>query len=150
MFNIFLQKFFTGASAILFASCGIASINIDIPSIAAYLYVLLFVSGVAINILGAATVELYPTNLRWAQYISSNKTKLYEYNCLSRAMAICISLMVGRFGSVVGSNITGILLESHCNFTFYIACSTLVGCGFLALLIPKTKVEDRVENENLP
>lgn len=102
---------------LLFASCGIASINVDNPTISVYLYVLLFLCGVGINVLGAATVELYPTHLR--------------------GMAICISLMFGRLGSVVGANIVGLLIAEHCEATFYISTTALILCGFLAFLIPK-------------
>lgn len=78
---------------------------------------LFFLVGVAINVLGAATVELYPTQMR--------------------AMAICVSLMFGRLGSVVGANIVGAMLANNCEMTFYTACAALYICAFLALLIPR-------------
>ncbi|XP_067638677.1 synaptic vesicle glycoprotein 2A-like isoform X3 [Eurosta solidaginis] len=103
---------------ILFSSCGLAAVLVVDPSIAAYLYVLFFLVGVAINVLGAATVELYPTQMR--------------------AMAICVSLMFGRLGSVVGANIVGALLANNCEMTFYAACGALYVCAFLTLLIPRS------------
>ncbi|XP_055843962.1 synaptic vesicle glycoprotein 2A-like [Episyrphus balteatus] len=114
---------------IFFASCGIASIHVDNPSISVYLYVLLFLAGVGINVLGAATVELYPTHLR--------------------GMAICISLMFGRLGSVVGANIVGLLLAEHCESTFYISTVALILCGFLAFLIPKQEKQKGDEETGL-
>ncbi|XP_037938036.1 synaptic vesicle glycoprotein 2B-like isoform X2 [Teleopsis dalmanni] len=110
---------------IFFSSCGLAAVFTVDPSITAYLYVLLFLVGVAINVLGATTVELYPTNLR--------------------AMAICISLMVGRLGSVVGANIVGALLGTHCELTFYIGCVALYCCAFLSLLIPRASLDEPVK-----
>ncbi|XP_069966127.1 synaptic vesicle glycoprotein 2A isoform X1 [Bactrocera oleae] len=104
-------------STIFFTSCGLAAVFVVDPSIAAYLYVLFFLVGVAINVLGAATVELYPTQMR--------------------AMAICVSLMFGRLGSVVGANIVGAILAKNCELTFYTACIALYVCAFLALLIPR-------------
>jgi hypothetical protein len=35
-------------------------------------------------------------------------------------MAVCISMMNGRFGTFVASNTVGFLLEQNCNFTFII------------------------------
>ncbi|XP_053949917.1 synaptic vesicle glycoprotein 2A-like isoform X2 [Anastrepha ludens] len=104
-------------SMIFFTSCGLAAVFVVDPSIAAYLYVLFFIVGVAINVLGAATVELYPTQMR--------------------AMAICVSLMFGRLGSVVGANIVGALLANNCEMSFVAACAALYICAFLALLIPR-------------
>lgn len=114
---------------VFFASCGIASIHVNNPSISVYLYVLLFLCGVGINVLGAATVELYPTHLR--------------------GMAICISLMFGRLGSVVGANIVGLLLAEHCESTFYISTIALILCGFLAFLIPKQTKQNGDEETGL-
>ncbi|XP_055912649.1 synaptic vesicle glycoprotein 2B-like isoform X2 [Eupeodes corollae] len=114
---------------VFFASCGIASIHVDNPSISVYLYVLLFLAGVGINVLGAATVELYPTHLR--------------------SMAICISLMFGRLGSVVGANIVGLLLAKNCESTFYISTTALILCGFLAFLIPKEQKQKGDEEAGL-
>ncbi|XP_050328483.1 synaptic vesicle glycoprotein 2A-like isoform X1 [Bactrocera neohumeralis] len=105
---------------ILFTSCGLASVFIVNPVIAAYLYVLFFVVGVAIIVLNAITVDLYPTHLR--------------------AMAACISLMVGRVGSIAGANVAGALMGQHCEWNFYICCGALFICAFLALLLPRKKV----------
>lgn len=42
-------------------------------------------------------------------------------------MAVCISLMFGRLGSVVGANTAAVLLDNHCETVFFLAGSTLVG-----------------------
>ncbi|XP_018800129.1 PREDICTED: synaptic vesicle glycoprotein 2A-like [Bactrocera latifrons] len=105
---------------ILFTSCGLASVFIVNPVIAAYLYVLFFVVGVAIIVLNAITIDLYPTHLR--------------------AMAACISLMVGRVGSIVGANVAGALMGQHCEWNFYICCGALFSCAFLALLLPRKNI----------
>nr|XP_036221542.1 synaptic vesicle glycoprotein 2B-like [Bactrocera oleae] len=105
---------------IFFTSCGLASVFIVNSVIAAYLYVLFFVVGVAIIVLNVITVELYPTHLR--------------------AMATCISLMVGRVGSIAGANVAGVLMGQHCEWNFYICCGALFICAFLALLLPRKNV----------
>ncbi|XP_036319629.1 putative transporter SVOPL [Rhagoletis pomonella] len=115
-------------TSISFTSCGLTSIFIADPSIAAYLYVLFFLVGVAINVLSAATVDLYPTHLR--------------------AMAVCISLMVGRLGSVVGANVAGALMTHHCEWNFYIVCGAMYICAVLALLLPRKSPDEAGKSES--
>ncbi|XP_073832099.1 synaptic vesicle glycoprotein 2A-like isoform X2 [Musca autumnalis] len=95
--------------------CGVAMVFIDQPMIAIYLYVVLLLCGLGINVLSAATVELYPTRLR--------------------AMAVCISLMMGRLGSVVGANIVGALITNHCDTAFISSGVSLVIAGLMGFLI---------------
>lgn len=56
--------------------------------------------GTCVGIINTIVVDLYPTNMR--------------------GMALAISLMAGRFGAVTGSHITGPLIYSWCEFTFYV------------------------------
>lgn len=86
---------------------GIATIYVTIPIVAIYLYVILLLCGLSVPVVNAATVDLYPTN--------------------SRAMAICISLMMGRMGSVVGANIVGLLLDNYCQWAFFLSGALLIG-----------------------
>lgn len=51
-------------------------------------------------------------------------------------MALSLSLMSGRLGSVMGSNINGILLDSHCDYSFLMPTILLSGSAFLAFTIP--------------
>ncbi|KAM7350063.1 synaptic vesicle glycoprotein 2A-like [Cochliomyia hominivorax] len=104
--------------------CGVLTIYVDIPMLAIYLYVILLLCGLAINVLSAATVDLYPTRLR--------------------AMAVCISLMMGRLGSVVGANIVGALLSNHCEAAFLTSGIGLIFAGCLGFFIaknPKIEIE---------
>ncbi|KAL9878785.1 synaptic vesicle glycoprotein 2A-like isoform X2 [Glossina fuscipes] len=112
---------------VFFTSCGLVAVWLPYTPVAAIFYVLLFLVGVAINVLGAATVELYPTQLR--------------------AMAMCISLMMGRVGSVVGTNFVGALLSSYCELTFYISCFAMISCAFLILFLPKS-IKDKTGKES--
>ncbi|XP_012158342.1 synaptic vesicle glycoprotein 2B isoform X2 [Ceratitis capitata] len=98
-------------------ACGIAATYADIPMVAIYLYVVLLLCGLGINVLSAATVDLYPTRLR--------------------AMAVCISLMMGRLGSVVGANVFGALLSHHCESAFIVSGVTLILSGFLGFFVTK-------------
>lgn len=45
-------------------SCAISLVFVNIPLLATYLYVLLLACGLAINVVNASTIELYPTSLR--------------------------------------------------------------------------------------
>lgn len=42
-------------------------------------------------------------------------------------MAVSISMMFGRLGSIVGSNLVGVLLESNCSATFYLYSGFILG-----------------------
>ncbi|XP_052865707.1 synaptic vesicle glycoprotein 2B-like [Anopheles cruzii] len=103
----------------VFGVCGISGIlivYIDLPLLAIWFYLILLTCGFCISVVNACTVDLFPTNLR--------------------AMAVCISLMFGRLGSVVGANIVGILLDSHCELTFWISGVSLIACAVLSFFIP--------------
>uniref|UniRef100_A0A1Y9HAI4 Major facilitator superfamily (MFS) profile domain-containing protein n=1 Tax=Anopheles farauti TaxID=69004 RepID=A0A1Y9HAI4_9DIPT len=108
--------------------CGILLVFIDLPVLAIWFYVILLTCGFCIGVVNACTVDLFPTNLR--------------------AMAVCISLMFGRLGSVVGANIVGMLLDSQCELTFWISGFSLMGCGVLSFFIPniykRNASEDRL------
>lgn len=68
----------------------------------------LFVSAnTCVTLVNTITVDLFPT-----QY---------------RAMAMSLSLMMGRFGAVTGSNILGYILEYNCQLGFYIFAGLLFG-----------------------
>lgn len=54
-------------------------------------------------------------NLCWQIFFSS----------LDSAMAVSMLMVAGRFGAVVGSNVSSILLDSYCEYTFYVP-----GCLF--------------------
>ncbi|XP_045767297.1 putative transporter svop-1 [Maniola jurtina] len=64
-----------------------------------------------------------------------------------KAMAVCLTLMVGRVSSVMGINILKYLLVTDCQLAFYcFAGLTLVG-GFIALLLP-SDVKKTCKKEN--
>uniref|UniRef100_A0A182WUB9 Major facilitator superfamily (MFS) profile domain-containing protein n=1 Tax=Anopheles quadriannulatus TaxID=34691 RepID=A0A182WUB9_ANOQN len=100
----------------LCGTCGVLIVFIDLPLLAIWFYLILLTCGFCISVVNACTIDLYPTNLR--------------------AMAVCISLMFGRLGSIVGSNLVGFLLDTHCELTFWISGLLLVGCGVLSFFIP--------------
>ena len=62
-------------------------------------------------------------------------------------MAISISLMCGRLGSVVGSNFVGLLLDSYCSATFAFSATLLCLSGVLAFFISNIF---QINNKNAP
>jgi predicted MFS family arabinose efflux permease len=53
-----------------------------------------------------------------------------------RAMAVSISMMVGRIGSAVGSNFLGLALDRFCTYTWLLPCILLLSSGLLTFTIP--------------
>lgn len=52
---------------------------------------------------------------------------IFLHESINRAMAMCISLMFGRLGGVVGANVAALLLDNHCQSAFYLSGSSLLG-----------------------
>ncbi|KAG7310148.1 hypothetical protein JYU34_004701 [Plutella xylostella] len=103
---------------VLFAAglCGISAHLVSNQLAAVSLFAIFQMSGACIGLLTAVVVELFPTKLR--------------------AMAVCLSLMFGRVGSVLGSNVIGILLETSCGVSFYLFGGLLIVCSLLCLTLP--------------
>lgn len=57
-------------------------------------------------------------------------------------MAINISMMFGRIGSVLGTNVVGFSLDYYCNETFGVSAGIMAACGVLAFFIPKIRQID--------
>lgn len=72
--------------------------------------------GVSVNILNIVVIDNIPTNLR--------------------AMAVCLSLMMGRLGVTVFSLILGILLDFSCTAAICLLSGTVLACCFLTYLLP--------------
>uniref|UniRef100_A0A1Q3FNK2 Putative synaptic vesicle transporter svop n=2 Tax=Culex tarsalis TaxID=7177 RepID=A0A1Q3FNK2_CULTA len=108
-------------SVLVFIFCcsgiaGILVVFLAMPSVTIWLYMILILGCYNVNVINAVAVDLFPTNLR--------------------AMAVSISLMFGRIGSVFGTNMNGLLLDSHCEVTFWIASIILLVCGVMSFFIP--------------
>ncbi|XP_013136916.1 PREDICTED: synaptic vesicle glycoprotein 2A-like [Papilio polytes] len=83
------------------------------------------VLGLAIGPVNAYAVEIFPTHLR--------------------GMAVSLSMMMGRLGSVLGANIAGIMLNAACEVTFYFFGGLLMFCGLLSFLMPSSKAKQTKE-----
>ncbi|XP_055847025.1 uncharacterized protein LOC129912693 [Episyrphus balteatus] len=96
--------------------CGVLSAVITTPMVAIYFHIILLVAGLATTVVNITVVDIYPTNFR--------------------AMAVCISLMIGRIGSVTGTNVVGMLMENYCKTSLLTASIPVIICAFLSLLLP--------------
>lgn len=70
------------------------------------------------GIVTTISVDYYPTNIN--------------------GMAMCLIMMIGRLGVVVGSNIMGIVLQYDCNLLFFISAGIIFCITMLSFLIPNT------------
>jgi hypothetical protein len=60
---------------------------------------------------------------------SMNFHKTYNFsNFTTRSMAVSLSMLVGRFGSTVSSNILGNLLDEYCYLTYNICAVVALIC----------------------
>ncbi|KAL7740167.1 hypothetical protein ACLKA6_003879 [Drosophila palustris] len=106
----------TGGLAIA-SGCAVALIWIEDEVIIVVCFCLyLVLPGLSVSVLSGAVVDLVPTHLR--------------------GKAVCICLMLGRTGSVLGSNIIGVLLDSYCTITFGVFSGFVMFCALLTLMLP--------------
>ncbi|XP_054747232.1 synaptic vesicle glycoprotein 2B [Anastrepha obliqua] len=115
--NIFGRKATIIGSMFLSAACCLA-LNWLTDPIAIVIFFIVFVTmpGVCVSLLGSGVVNLVPTYLR--------------------GKAVCICFLIGRAGSVFGSNIIGAMLESYCNLTFSLFSGIIFVSMLLILILP--------------
>lgn len=96
---------------------GVLAAAIHNPRVSVALYTALLTSGLGMMVISSFVVESYPTHLR--------------------ATAMSVTQLFARLGCVFGSNYIGSLIRYHCNLSFYVSSTALVGGGLIALLLPK-------------
>lgn len=63
-------------------------------------------------------------------------------------MAVNISMMFGRIGSVMGTNVVGFTLDDYCATTFTISATLMAACAVLSFFIPKIRrIDGQKENK---
>jgi MFS transporter, VNT family, synaptic vesicle glycoprotein 2 len=75
--------------------------------------------GVNVAIVNGASVDLFPTHLR--------------------SMAVCISMLMGRFGTAIASYLIGLFIETHCILTYNLVSGLTLILFFVQFLIPDSK-----------
>ncbi|XP_026747521.1 organic cation/carnitine transporter 7-like [Trichoplusia ni] len=115
------KKLLLVATLVVTGMCGVGAHLAADQTAAVILFGIFQMSGACIGLVNAAGVELFPTKYR--------------------AMAICLSMMVGRTGAVVGSNLIGWFLQVNCGAGFYLFGFLLVVDGLVCLALPNKKKE---------
>lgn len=63
-------------------------------------------------------------------------------------MAINLTMMFGRIGSVLGTNVVGFTLDQYCTPTFAVSAAMMILCGVLSFFIPKIRrIDGRKDNK---
>ncbi|CAH2085865.1 unnamed protein product [Euphydryas editha] len=104
---------------VLLAGTGLSGIGAHLAynqHLAIVLFAVLMMSGACIGLMNAVTVELFPTKYR--------------------AMAVCLSMMMGRVGSMTGSNLVGLFLATNCGVSFYLFAGIIILCSLSCLFLP--------------
>lgn len=65
--------------------------------------------------------------LCFEQSLKFNTLFISQNNWFNRAMAISISSIFGRLGTVAGANVVAIMMDDHCEIVFYLSGITLMG-----------------------
>ncbi|XP_032516056.2 uncharacterized protein LOC116769137 [Danaus plexippus] len=102
--------------------CGIGAHLASSKKIAVVLFAIFQMCGACIGLMNAVAVELFPTK--------------------NRAMAICLSMMMGRVGSMVGSNLIGFFLSTNCGLSFYLFGGVLIICALCCFALPGRSASD--------
>ncbi|CAB3235203.1 unnamed protein product [Arctia plantaginis] len=99
--------------------CGIGAHLAYNQQLAVVFFAIFQMCGACIGLMNAVAVELFPTKYR--------------------AMAICLSMMMGRVGSMVGSNLIGLFLDINCGAGFYMFGSILIINALFCITLPNKK-----------
>ncbi|XP_044727471.1 organic cation/carnitine transporter 7-like [Chrysoperla carnea] len=106
---------------LLFTISGLACCfmhNIKNYWVTTFLFGIFILNGITVGLTNSFTPDMYPTKYR--------------------AMAISVSFMIGRIGSVTGSNVMGFMLDYNCNVAFYTPGVILLGCALISFLLPSS------------
>ncbi|XP_063822729.1 synaptic vesicle glycoprotein 2C-like [Ostrinia nubilalis] len=97
------------------------------PMVFAILLSSMPLTGLSIGPINAYSVEIFPTELR--------------------GMAVSLSMMLGRLGSISGANIAGAMINTACEPMFYMFAGFIMFCSLCAFLLPKSqeKLSNRKE-----
>ncbi|RVE43387.1 hypothetical protein evm_011972 [Chilo suppressalis] len=95
--------------------------------------IITFISGVLnFGLLSSFCVDVYPTYVK--------------------AMAVCLTLMMGRGSAVLGVNLLKYMLDNHCETSFYVFGSVALVAAVLGFLLPseaKPPLRDVYEKDNI-
>ncbi|XP_053698458.1 synaptic vesicle glycoprotein 2C [Sabethes cyaneus] len=96
--------------------CGIGALWTSDFYLTLLVIVVFLAVGCCGSVLSAISVDLFPTNYR--------------------AMALCLILMTGRLGAMIGSNLVGFLLTYNCDLIFILLGGLLIVCALIGTTLP--------------
>ncbi|XP_058444418.1 synaptic vesicle glycoprotein 2C [Malaya genurostris] len=96
--------------------CGIGALWTSDFYLTLSMIVVFLAVGCCGSVLSAISVDLFPTNYR--------------------AMALCLILMTGRLGAMVGSNLVGFLLTYNCDLIFVLLGGLQIVCALIGTTLP--------------
>ncbi|KAM3956301.1 synaptic vesicle glycoprotein 2A [Aphomia sociella] len=99
--------------------CGICAQFAYNKQLAVVLFAIFQMSGACIGLMTAVAVDMFPTKYR--------------------AMALCLSMMMGRVGSMLGSNLIGVFLQTNCGASFYLFGGIIIMNSLFCLALPHKK-----------
>lgn len=113
----------------LACSCAIAILYITNAVVTVVIFALLInLAGLGVPLVNSVAVDLFPTQLR--------------------GMAISVTVLIGRMGTVTGANAIGFILDMNCEATFYGLAAMLVACAITSACLPNRK-RDREELQSV-
>ncbi|KAL4713337.1 hypothetical protein ACJJTC_006805 [Scirpophaga incertulas] len=86
------------------------------------------ITGLCIGPVNAYSVEIFPTQMR--------------------GMAVGLTMMIARLGSIVSTNVTGLMINSACEEMFYTYGGMLMLLGALSLLLPRSQSRTQKSEES--
>ncbi|KAF9794023.1 hypothetical protein SFRURICE_015192, partial [Spodoptera frugiperda] len=115
------KKFILVVTLTITGICAICANLVYDQQIAVVLFAIFQMSGACVGLTNAVAVQLFPTKYR--------------------GMAVCLAMLSGRTGSMVGSYLIGLFLDINCGAGFYLFGGLLVVNGLTCLTLPNMKKE---------
>ncbi len=81
-------------------------------------------AGINVSTINGAACDLFPTHLR--------------------AMAVCVTMLFGRLGSVSSVNFIGAMIDEKCEITFYLYAGLMFICFLVSFIVPDSQRGDYV------
>lgn len=114
--NVVGKKLLLNIWYVACGACGVAALWTSDFYLTLLVIVVFLAVGCCGSVLNAISVDLFPTNYR--------------------AMALCLILMTGRLGAMVGSNVVGFLLTHNCEMIFTLLGGLLIVCAAIGTTLP--------------
>ncbi|CAB3223188.1 unnamed protein product [Arctia plantaginis] len=102
-----------------------------------------------VNFISDSTLFLILTSLFPLITLAIGPINLYcmeIYPVHMRGMAVLLCMMLGRMGSIIGSTMTGIMINRACHAMFYLCAILLYVCASLSLFLPGAQMMQNIKN----